>query len=335
MSKIKVAINGFGRIGRSAFKIAFEKRRLEVVAINDLTDSRTLAHLLKYDTAYGIYERKVSWEDGYLIVEKKKIPVLAQQDPTRLPWGEMKVDVVLECTGKFTKDASAKAHLQAEAKRVIVSAPTKGQGGVQTYILGVNAHDYQDDAVISNASCTTNCISPVAAVILEHCGIKKAMMTTIHSYTADQNLQDGPHKDLRRARAAAANIVPTSTGAAISTTLALTELKEKFDGIAIRVPTITGSLTDFTFLVGRSVTVNEINEAFKKAAKLPRFKGILAVTEEPLVSADIIGSPYSAIVDLGFTRVVDRDLVKVLAWYDNEWGYANRLVEQIEVVMKA
>lgn len=333
MAKIRVAINGFGRIGRSAFKIAQEKKKIEIVAINDLTDSRTLAHLLKYDTAYGIYDRKVSWDDGYLLVEKKKIPVLAEKDPARLPWREMKVDVVLECTGVFTKDGSSKMHLQAGARRVIVSAPTKGTGGIQTYLLGVNDKNYKNDSVISNASCTTNCIGPVAAVVMENFGIKKAMMTTVHSYTQDQNLHDAPHKDLRRARAAAANIVPTTTGAAIATTAAIPELKQKFDGIAIRVPTITGSLTDFTFLVNRTVTVDEINQAFREAAKTPRFRGILDITDDPIVSSDIIGSPYSAIVDLALTRVVDGDLVKVLAWYDNEWGYANRLVEQIEVVM--
>ncbi len=335
MSKIRIAINGFGRIGRSAFKIALENKHLEVVALNDLTDSRTLAHLLKYDTAYGRYERKVSWDDGKLVVEKKKIPVLAEKDPARLPWRSFKVDVVLECTGVFTKDGAAKMHLQAGARRVIVSAPTRGTGGIRTYLLGVNGQKYKDDQVISNASCTTNCIGPVASVILEKYGIKKGMMTTVHSYTQDQNLQDAPHRDLRRARAAAANIVPTTTGAAVATTEAIPELRNKFDGIAIRVPTITGSLTDFTFLVNRFVTVDEVNQAFREAAKSPSFRGILTVTDEPLVSSDIIGSPYSAIVDLGMTRVVDGDLVKVLAWYDNEWGYANRLVEEIELVMRS
>ena len=334
MAKIRVAINGFGRIGRSAFKIAFEKKSMAIVAVNDLTDARTLAHLLKYDTAYGIYEQAVSWDDGYLIVEKKKIPVLSIKEPKDLPWRDMKVDVVLECTGIWTRDGAAKQHLMAGARRVIVSAPTSGTGGIKTFLLGVNDKKYKDDNVISNASCTTNCIGPVAQIILENCGIKKAMMTTVHSYTADQNLQDAPHKDLRRARAAAANIVPTTTGAAIATTEAIPELKNKFDGIAIRVPTITGSLTDFTFLVERSVTVDEINQIFRDAAGSPRYRDILAVTEAPIVSSDVIGSTDSAIVDLGFTRVVGGDLVKVLAWYDNEWGYANRLVEQIEIVAK-
>lgn len=334
MAKIKVAINGFGRIGRSALKVVFEKKGLEVVAINDITDARTLAHLLKYDTAYGIYDKNVSWANGHIVIGKKKIPVLAEKDPTKLPWKKMKVDVVLECTGIFAKDGAAKMHLAAGARRVIVSTPTQGTGDIQTYLLGVNDLNYADDSVISNASCTTNCLGPVAAVILENIGIKKAMMTTVHSYTVDQNLQDGPHRDLRRARAAAANIVPTTTGAAISVTEAIPELRNKFDGIAIRVPTITGSITDFTFLVNRPVTVEEVNNIFKAEAKKPRYKGILAVTEDPVVSSDIVGSSYSAIVDLGLTRVVDGDLVKVMAWYDNEWGYAHRLVEQIFVVAK-
>ena len=333
MSKIRVAINGFGRIGRSAFKIIGEHKGMEVAAINDLTDSRTLANLLKYDTAYGIYDRNVSWEDGHIIVDKKKIPILAEKDQAKLPWREMKVSVVLECTGRFVKDGKAKLHLTAGAKRVVVSAPTKGEGDIQTYLLGVNDADYKGDEVISNASCTTNCLGPVAQVIAQNFGIKKAMMTTIHSYTQDQNLQDGPHKDLRRARAAAQNIVPTTTGAAISVTEAIPTLKGKFDGIAVRVPTITGSLTDFTFLVNRPVTAEDINSAFIKAAASAKYKGILAVTSEPVVSSDIIGDSHSAIVDLEFTRVVDGDMVKVLAWYDNEWGYANRLVEQIELVM--
>ena len=332
MSKIRVAINGFGRIGRSAFKIAFEKKNLEIVAINDLTDSRTLAHLLKYDTAYGVYERAVSWGAGYLVVENQKFPVLSEKDPGKLPWKDLQVNVVLECTGFFVKDGTAKTHIQAGAKRVIVSAPTTGSGDIKTFLLGVNDKEFKGDDVISNASCTTNCLGPVAQVILENLGIKKALMSTIHSYTADQNLQDGPHRDLRRARAAAANIVPTTTGAALAMIEAIPELKNKFDGIAIRVPTITGSLTDFTFLVGKEVTVEEVNDLFLKAAQEKRYKGILAVAEDPIVSSDIVGTSYSAIVDLAMTRVMGGDLVKVLAWYDNEWGYANRLVEQIELV---
>lgn len=332
MAKIKVAINGFGRIGRSAFKIMQERRGLEVVAINDLTDARTLAHLLKYDTAYGVCDRAVSADEKNIIFEKKKIPILAEKEPANLPWGKLKVDVVLECTGKFTKDGAARQHLAAGARRVIVSAPTSGTGGVKSFLLGVNQEDYRDDAVISNASCTTNCLAPVAKVVQDGIGIKKAMMSTIHSYTQDQNLQDGPHKDLRRARAAAQNIVPTSTGAAVAVAEVIPALRGKFDGIAVRVPTITGSLTDFTFLVARPTSADEINNLFREAARAKRWLGILAATDEPIVSSDIIGSTYSTIVDLGFTRVVDGDFVKVLAWYDNEWGYACRLVDEIGLV---
>lgn len=332
MSKTKIAINGFGRIGRSALKIALEKKRLDIVAINDLAKPQTLAHLLKYDTAYGIYNRQVSAGEDYIQVDKKKISVFGERDPGLLPWKDLKVDVVLECTGAFVKDRMAEVHLASGAKKVILSAPPKGSGEVPIYLFGVNHEKYQQEVLVSNASCTTNCLGPVAAVILENCGIKKAIMTTIHSYTQDQNLQDGPHKDLRRARAAAANIVPTTTGAARATAAALPDLRDKFDGIAVRVPTITASLTDFTFLVNRQVTTEEINDIFRKAAKLKRYLGILVVTEDPIVSSDVIGNPASAIVDLGFTRVVAGDLVKILAWYDNEWGYANRLVEMAEFV---
>jgi glyceraldehyde 3-phosphate dehydrogenase len=331
MSKIRIAINGFGRIGRCAFKVALQKKNLEVVAINDLTDTKTLAHLFKYDTAYRKFDAEISFDPSNLIINKQKIAVFAEKDPAKLPWAKLKIDAVLECTGKFVKDGAAKAHIAAGAKKVIVSAPTKG-GGIETYLLGVNEDKYKGDEVISNASCTTNCLGPVAAVMLEEFGIEKAIMTTVHSYTQDQNLQDGPHKDLRRARAAAENIVPTTTGAAISITEVIPDLKNKFDGIAIRVPTIVGSLTDFTFLLSKQVTVAEVNDAFKQAVKKPKYKSILAVTDEPVVSSDIIGNPNSAIVDLEFTRVVDGDLVKVLAWYDNEWGYANRLVELVETV---
>src|SRR3990167_1286032 len=329
MSKIRVAINGFGRIGRSAFKIASESKHIDIVAVNDLTDSKTLAHLLKYDTAYGVYDKDVKSEPGFLIVDKKVIPVLAEKDPSKLPWKEKKIDVVLECTGFFVKDGAAKMHLAAGARRVIVSAPTQGTGGIQTYLLGVNDVNYAEDSVISNASCTTNCLGPVAQIILDNFGIKKAMMTTIHSYTQDQNLQDGPHKDLRRARAAASNIVPTTTGAAIATTETIPELKGLFDGAALRVPTAVGSISDFTFLLKKKVTVEEVNQAFKEISKNPLFTNILAVTEDPIVSSDIVGRPESAIVDLGLTQVVDGDMVKVFAWYDNEFGYSNRLVEQV------
>ena len=333
---IRIAINGFGRIGRNTFKAGFGRlKELEFVAVNDLTDTKTLAHLLKHDTNYGLYEREVSYDEKHVIVDGKKILVLAEKDPTKLPWKDLKIDVVLESTGRFTDEAGASQHLTAGAKRVIISAPAKG-GNVPTYVLGVNGHTYDTKhAVINNASCTTNCIAPVADVIHDAFGVKKALMTTIHSYTADQNLQDGPHKDLRRARAAAANMVPTSTGAAIAVTETLPELKGLFDGLSIRVPTSVVSLADFTFVVGKSTSVDEVNLAIRKACAGPRFKNIMTWTEEPLVSSDFIKNPYSAIVDLGLTQVVDGDLVKVVAWYDNEWGYSNRLAEMAERVGKS
>ncbi len=328
----RIAINGFGRIGRAAFKIAFEKKGVEVVAINDLTDAKTLAHLLKHDTAYGNYRREISAEDGTIIVDGKVFPVYGEADPKKLPWGELKVDVVLECTGRFVDGDSAGQHVTAGAKKVVLSAPPKGENEILTYLIGVNASEYKGEAIISNASCTTNCIAPVAKVMQAAFGIEKAMMTTIHSYTADQNLQDGPHKDFRRARAAGQNMVPTTTGAAISVTNLMPELKGKFDGLAIRVPTIVVSLTDFTFLLKKKTTVEEVNAAIEAASKDASYRPALAVTREPLVSSDFIGNPYSSIVDLPLTKVVDGDLVKVMAWYDNEWGYSNRLVELAEKI---
>jgi glyceraldehyde 3-phosphate dehydrogenase len=333
MATKKIAINGFGRIGRAALKIALEKKSLEVVAINDLTDASVLAHLFRYDTAYGRYRKNVEAKDGKLIIDGQEIPVFSEPDPKKLPWGELKVDVVLECTGRFVDKDSSAHHLEAGAKKVILSAPSKGDdGSVPTFLIGVNEDQYAGETVISNASCTTNCLAPVAKVLHDTFGIGKAMMTTIHSYTADQNLQDGPHKDLRRARAAAQNIVPTTTGAAISVTQVIPDLKGMFDGLAVRVPTIVVSLTDFTFLLKKKTTKEEVNEVLRAAAASPRFGKVLAVTDEPLVSSDFIGNPYSTIVDLSLTKVVDGDLVKVVAWYDNEWGYSNRLVEMAELV---
>ena len=330
-NKVRVAINGFGRIGRNTFKATFGRkdlRDLEFVAINDLTDTKTLAHLLRHDTSYGLYDKPVKHDAQNLIIGGKKIPVFAQKDPSRLPWKKLKVDVVLECTGFFTNEEGASLHLKAGAKQVIISAPAKG-GNAPTHILGVNAEkfDKKKSRVINNGSCTTNCIAPVAAIMHAAFGVKKALMTTVHGYTADQNLQDGPHRDLRRARAAAANIVPTTTGAAIATTEAIPELKGIFDGMAIRVPVPVVSLSDFTFLVSKPVTVERVNRAFVKAVKHPLWKGIVAVTEEPLVSSDFIKNPHSSIVDLSLTKVVDGDFVKVVAWYDNEWGYSCRLAE--------
>lgn len=329
----KIAINGFGRIGRAAFKIALEQKDLEVVAINDLTEASILAHLLRYDTAYGHYRKSVTVKEGALIVDGKEFPVYAEPDPKRLPWGKLGVDVVLECTGRFTDKTGASQHIEAGAKKVILSAPAKGEDdSVPTFLMGVNHDSYAEEAVISNASCTTNSLAPIAKVIHDEFGIAKALMTTIHSYTADQVLQDGPHKDLRRARAAAHNIVPTTTGAAIAVTQVIPELKGLFDGHSMRVPTIVVSLTDFTFVLKRKTTVEEINAVLKKAATEARYSKVLAVTEEPLVSSDFIGNPYSSIVDLSLTKVIDGDLVKIVAWYDNEWGYSNRLVEMAQLV---
>jgi glyceraldehyde 3-phosphate dehydrogenase len=342
---VKVGINGFGRIGRLAFRIALTKHteEIEIVAINTSGSMPALdwAHLVNYDTMYRRFEKDVHAEGlqkpedptddnpliGHLFVDGKSIPVLAQRDPAKIPWREYGADVVIEATGKFTSEEDAIKHAIGGAKRVVLSAPSKG-GNVGTYVLGVN--DYKGEGqVISNASCTTNCVAPVASVIHSNFGIEKAMMTTIHGYTDDQNLQDNSHKDLRRARAAAANIIPTTTGAATATTETIPELVGLFDGRALRVPVLTGSITDFTFLLKKEVSVEEVNNAFKKATENYLYKGILAVTDEPLVSSDIIGRTESAIVDLSLTQLVAGNMLKVFAWYDNEWGYTNRLVEQV------
>lgn len=329
---IRVAINGFGRIGRHAFKVAWTKKNIQVVAINDLTETGVLAHLLKYDTAYPEFPAKVSHDKNHLVVGNKKIAAFAEKDPSKLPWKKLKVDVVIESTGVFRTREAAMAHVKAGAKKVIISAPAKGED-VPGFVRGVNCDSYNGEVVVDNASCTTNCTAPIVTVLDNEFGIEKAMLTTIHSYTADQNLQDGPHKDLRRARAAAENMVPTSTGAAVATTKIIPHLAGKFDGLAVRVPTPTVSLTDFTFLLKKNATVEQINKALIKASKT-YLKGILAVTDEPLVSSDFIGNPYSSIADLELTNVVDGNLAKVVAWYDNEWGYANRLVEMAEKVHK-
>ncbi len=324
----KIAINGFGRIGRNAFKIAFERGDTEVVAINDLTDNKTLAHLLKHDSSYGEYGHAVEYDDDSLTVNGKRIQTFAEADPANLPWGDLGVDVVIESTGFFVDPAKARAHIDAAgAKKVVISAPAKGDGA-DTIVLGVNDDKIKDATdVISNASCTTNCIAPVMAVLENNFGVEKAMMTTVHSYTASQKLQDAPAKDLREARAAAENIVPTTTGASKATALVLPSLKDKFGGLSVRVPTPVVSLSDITFVAKRDVTVEEINRAFKEAARQPYYQGILDVTEEELVSNDFKGNPNSCIVDLPLTAVIDGNLVKVVAWYDNEWGYSNRLVE--------
>jgi len=326
--KTRVAINGFGRIGRNAFKIAFDRADLDIVAINDLTDTKTLAHLLKHDSNYGVYEQAVSFDDKHLIVAGQSIMVLAEKDPTKLPWKELGVDVVIESTGFFTKHDQLKQHIAAGAKRVILSAPEKDDATHDTYVMGVNEQDLKaEHQIISNASCTTNCITPVMAIIESNFGIEKAMMTTVHSYTASQKLQDAPAKDLREARNAAENIVPTTTGASIAAAKALPALVGIFGGLSVRVPTPVVSLSDFVIITKKPVTVDAVNEAFKAAAKNPYYQGILDVNDEELVSSDYIGNSHSAIVDLPLTAVIDGNMLKVVAWYDNEWGYSNRLVE--------
>lgn len=336
-NKIKIGINGFGRIGRQAFKIALEKPEIEIVAINDLTSPAALAQLLKYDSNYGKFDHDIQSDETHIIVDGKSFLVTAEKEPSALPWGKLGVEVVIESTGRFTDGEKAGGHLAAGAKRVIISAPAKDEGITKTFVLGVNGDQYNGEAIISNASCTTNCVAPVAAVMHAKFGIEKAMMTTIHSYTAEQNLVDGPppggHSgDLRRARAAAINIVPTTTGAAISATETIPDLKGLFDGMAIRVPTPVGSLTDFTMLLKKDVTIEEVNQAFIDASSHPLYKGKLVVTSEPIVSSDIVGNPASAIVDLPLTKVTGGNFVKVIAWYDNEFGYSNRLVEQAILV---
>lgn len=334
---IKVAINGFGRIGRSAFKVALthHKDRVEIVAINDLADTKTLAHLLKYDSNYGQFWGEVDSSEDAIWVDGREYKVFAQKDPAQLPWKDLGVDVVIESTGLFTSEEKAKVHLDAGAKRVVISAPAKG-GNVGTFVLGVNQYkDGQElgkSGIINNASCTTNCIAPVAAIMHAKFGVAKALMSTIHAYTQDQRLQDAPHDDLRRARAALSSIIPTTTGAAIATTEVIPELKGLFDGLSFRVPVSVGSVSDMTFVLKTKTTKEEINKFISEATNNPIYKGIIAVTDEPIVSTDIIGRTESAIVDLALTQVVDGDLVKIVAWYDNEWGYSNRLIEQVITV---
>lgn len=330
---IKLAINGFGRIGRNAFKIAFPHPEIEIVAINDLTDTATLAHLLKHDSNYGLYHQEVSHDGQNLIVAGKPIKVVAQKDPTALPWKDLDVDVVIESTGRFTKNADLRMHLTAGAKRVILSAPEKDDTEGDTFVLGANEHNLQaDHQIISNASCTTNCIAPIMAVLSQKIGIERSLMTTVHSYTASQALQDAPNKDLREGRNAAENIVPTTTGAAIAAALTVPELKGNFDGLSIRVPTPVVSLSDITLITKRDTTVDEINGFLKEAAGSTH-QGIIDTTDEELVSRDFIGNSHSCIVDLKLTKVIG-NLVKVVAWYDNEWGYSNRLVEEVILVGK-
>ncbi len=324
---VKVAINGFGRIGRNALKILLERHDTQVVAINDITDAKTLAHLLKYDSSYGTYDKKVVAKENAIMVNTREIPVFAEKDPAKLPWGELGVDVVIESTGFFTNPKDARAHIKAGAKKVVISAPAKGEGA-KTVVLGVNEDVVEDgDVIISNASCTTNCIAPIMKVLEDEVGIEKAMMTTVHSYTGSQRILDAPAKDLREARSAAENIVPTSTGASKAAALTIPSLKGKFNGLSVRVPTPVVSLSDITAIVRRDITKEELQNLFKKAAKEPYYQGIIGITDEELVSSDFIGDPHSCIVDLPLIDVVGGNMIKIVAWYDNEWGYSNRLVE--------
>ncbi len=332
--KTKIAINGFGRIGRNAFKIAFDRSDLEIVAINDLTDTKTLAYLLQHDSNYGAYKNEVGYDDTGITVNGQHVTVLAERDPAALPWGDLGVELVIESTGRFTEKEGAELHIKAGAKRVVISGPSKSDG-VDTIVLGAN-----DDAVngasevISNASCTTNSLGAVMAILDAEFGVEKSLLTTVHSYTASQALQDAPAKDLREGRNAAENMVPTSTGAAIAVTKTLPQLIGKFDGLSIRVPTPVVSISDITVLLSTDVTPERINDAFRRAASEPYYQGILGVSDEPLVSRDFIGNSHSGVVDLLLTKVVGGNLAKVMVWYDNEWGYSNRLVELVADIAK-
>jgi len=327
----RIGINGFGRIGRNYLRAALAQNSdLEIVAVNDLSDPKSLAHLLKYDSVGGRLDAAVSVDGESIVVNGKSIRVLAERDPAKIDWAELGVEIVVESTGFFTNANDARKHIEAGAKKVIISAPATGEDA--TFVIGVNEHLYDPDNhhVISNASCTTNCLAPLAKVFMDNFGIKNGLMTTIHAYTADQNLQDGPHSDLRRARAAAINIVPSSTGAAKALGVVIPELKGKLDGFALRVPIPSGSITDLTLISEKTVTVEQINAAYKKAAE-GELKGILMYTEDPIVSSDIVGDPHSSIYDSGLVRVID-NTVKLSSWYDNEWGYSNRLVELTALV---
>jgi glyceraldehyde 3-phosphate dehydrogenase len=329
---IRVGINGFGRIGRNYLRAELAKGTdLEIVAVNDLSDPVSLAHLLKYDSVNGRLNQDVSVDGTNIIVGGNVIKVLAERNPEDLPWGELGVDIVIESTGRFTDADAARAHIKAGAKKVIISAPATGEDA--TFVIGVNEELYDNEKhhIISNASCTTNCLAPFAKVFNDKFGIENGLMTTVHAYTADQNLQDGPHGDLRRARAAAINIVPSSTGAAKAIGLVLPELKGKLDGYALRVPVPTGSITDLTLVSKTTVTVEQVQDAYREAAASGRLKGILKYTEEPIVSSDIVADPHSSIVDAGLIKVIG-NTVKISSWYDNEWGYSNRLVELTELV---
>jgi glyceraldehyde 3-phosphate dehydrogenase len=322
----KVAINGLGRIGRAALKIVLDTPELELTAVNDIVPADNLAYLLNFDTVYGRYEKKVESGQNSLIVDGKEYPLYSEKDPSKLPWGHLGVDIVLECTGVFTKSEDLKKHIQAGAKFVLLSAPAKGDD-VSTVVHGVNRPDGTTN-IISCASCTTNCISPVVEIMGRRIGIKKAIMTTVHAYTASQAIVDGPNKKFRRGRAGAANLVPTSTGAAIATTKALPQYQAKFDGVAVRAPVPVGSIADIVFVTERKTSIEEINQIFREESQSLRYKGILGASDDELVSSDIIKDSRASIVDLGLTQVVDGDFVKVMSWYDNEWGYTNQLIRE-------
>lgn len=331
---VKIAINGFGRIGRGFMRAAYGNSDIQIVAINDLTSPENLAYLLRYDSVYGRAAFPVSSKDSALIIDTTSVPVLSERDPAKLPWGQMGVDIVLESTGFFTDAEKASAHLRAGAKKVVISAPAKGVGA-ETILIGANEDKFGTCDITSNASCTTNAANPLIGVLEEAIGIERALLNTTHAYTATQSIVDAPASDdFRRGRAGAANLSPSSTGAAKATSLAYPQLKDKFDGIAVRVPVPAGSIVDITFVPKRATTVDEVNAALKKAAESPRWKRVFTVTEEPLVSSDILGLPYGSIADLSMTRVVDGTLVKVLAWYDNEMGYVHTLLEHIREVAK-
>jgi glyceraldehyde 3-phosphate dehydrogenase len=329
----KVTINGLGRIGRAAFKIILETPELELVAVNDLVPVDNLAYLLKYDTVYGRYDKEVESDSDSLIVDGKRYKVFSQRDPAQLPWGDLGIDIVFECTGVFTRKDDLEKHLQAGAKFVVLSAPAKSED-IGTVVHGVNVPGEESVRMVSCASCTTNSIAPVVEIMGRRIGIKKAIMTTIHAYTSTQGIVDGPNKKFRRGRAAAANFVPTTTGAAIATTKALPQYAGKFDGVAIRAPIPVGSISDIIFVTDRKTTVEEVNQIFKEEAESERYAGILGVTEDPVVSSDMVGDPRAAIIDLGMTRVVDGDLVKVMSWYDNEWGYTNQMIREALRIVK-
>jgi glyceraldehyde 3-phosphate dehydrogenase len=327
----RVAINGLGRIGRAALKILPDAAELELVAVNDVADADNLAYLIKYDTVYGRYQHDVVAAEGALVIDGSRIPVLAEPDPANLPWDDLGVDLVLECTGVFTSAEDLGKHLQAGASYVILSAPTRSET-VPTVVHGVNHADGQPQ-VISCASCTTNCITPVIEIAHRRLGVERALMTTVHAYTAGQQLVDGPSKSFSRGRAGAANLVPTSTGAAQATTRAVPELTGRFDGVAVRAPIPVGSLADIVFVASRPTTAGEVNEAFRREAATARYEGILAVSGDPLVSADIVGDPRAAVIDLELTRVVDGTLVKVMAWYDNEWGFTHQMIREARSIL--